>query len=325
MSGPSPLVSLVVPTLNGARTLPGLLQALEDQTLSPGEKVAVDSGSTDGTRELLEEAGFLVRSIPREEFDHGAARDLALSLTRGEIVVLLVQDALPVGPGFLEALVTPFRGNPGIAGVYGRQIPRPGGNPVLRARLERWAAGRSSPRLQEALTPQEFQALTPWERLERCSFDNVASALRRRVWEKHPFGRRPFGEDLAWAKRVLLAGYSLFFQPEARVIHSHDRSPWAEFKRLYCDHQNLRELFSLALLPTFQDAWRAMETQRREYHRLLAELPLTPQARARWERWARWYAPAEALGTWLGTRSQQWKEKGRPWFPVLDRWIRRGI
>ncbi len=325
MSDHLPPVSLALPTLNGARFLPGLLRALQAQTLSLHEKVAVDSGSTDGTRELLENADFLVRSIPKEDFDHGAARDLAISLTSGEIVVLLVQDALPAGPGFLEALVTPFAADSRIAGVYGRQVPRPGGNPVLRARLERWAAGRSSPRIQEALTAREFQDLSPWERLERCSFDNVASALRRKVWEKHPFGRRPFGEDLAWAKRVLLAGFSLFFQPEARVVHSHERSPWAEFKRLYCDHQNLRDLFSLVLLPTFLDALRGAEVQRREYHRLLAELPLTSQARARWERWARWYAPAEALGTWLGARSQEWKEKGRPWFRLLDRWIRRGI
>ncbi len=325
MSDPLPPVSLVLPTLNGARFLPGLLRALQDQTLPLHEKVAVDSGSTDGTRELLEGAGFQVCSIPKEEFDHGATRDLALSLTSGEIVVLLVQDALPAGPGFLEALSAPFAADPRIAGVYGRQVPRPGGNPVLRARLERWAAGRNSPRLQEGLTPREFQELTPWERLERCSFDNVASAVRRRVWEEHPFGPRPFGEDLAWAKRVLLAGYRLFFQPEATVIHSHQRSPWAEFKRLYCDHQNLRELFSLVLLPTFQDAMRGAEVQRREYHRLLAELPLPQAERARWERWARWYAPAEALGTWLGARSQEWKEKGRPWFSLLDRWIRKGI
>ncbi len=325
MKASRPGLSLVIPTLNGARTLPALLRALEEQTLPPAEKVAVDSGSEDGTGELLEEAGFLVRRIPRKDFDHGAARDLAISLTTGEITVLLVQDALPLGPDFLERLAAPFTTDPAIAGVYGRQIPRPGGNPVLRARLERWAAGRSRPRLQEALTPETFQELTPWERLERCSFDNVASAVRKEVWNQHPFGRRPFGEDLAWAKKVLLAGHRIFFEPRAAVMHSHDRSPWAEFKRLYCDHQNLGELFSLVLLPTLQDALRGMETQRRTYHRLLSELPLPPKERARWERWAWWYAPAEALGTWLGGRSRLWKEKKRPWFPLLDRWIRKGI
>ena len=320
-----PDVSLAIPTLNGARTLPALLQALETQSLQPAEKVAVDSGSRDGTRELLEKAGFRVHTIPKHEFDHGATRDLALSLTKGKIVVLLVQDALPAGPEFLEALARPFEADPKVAGVYGRQVPKPGGNPVLRARLERWAAGRTEPRLQEELTLEAFQALSPWERLERCSFDNVASAVRRKAWERHRFGRRPFGEDLAWAKKVLLAGHRIFYEPRAVVVHSHDRSPWAEFKRLYCDHQNLAELFSLVLIPTLQDAWKGMKAQKRTYHKLIAGLRLPEEEKARWERWARWYAPAEALGTWLGARSRLWKEKGRPWFFPLDRWIRRGI
>jgi len=325
MSPSPPAFSLMLPTLNGARTLPALLEALERQTLRPVRRIAVDSGSTDGTGEILREAGFQVHTIPPSEFDHGATRDLGISLAQGEIVVLLVQDALPTGPEFLEALTEPFSRDPRIAGVYGRQIPRPGGNPVLRARLERWAAGRTEPRLQEPLTEAELQALSPWERLERCSFDNVASAVRRSAWEVHPFGRRPFGEDLAWARRVLLGGWKIFFQPRAAVVHSHDRTPWAEMKRLYCDHQNLRELFSLVLLPTFPRALQAAEAQRRAYHRLLRELDLSPRERARWERWARWYAPAEALGTWLGARSQAWKEGRRPWFPLLDRWLRRGI
>ncbi len=325
MAGSTPPFSLVIPTLNGGRTLPGLLRALEDQTIQPAEKVAVDSGSTDGTRELLQEAGFLVHRIEKKDFDHGGTRDLGISLTSAPVAVLLVQDALPRGPGFLEALVSPFREDPLAAGVYGRQVPRPGGNPVLRERLRRWAAGRKEPRVQEPLTEEEFQALSPWERLERCSFDNVASAVDRRTWEDHPFGKRPFGEDLAWAKRVLLGGRRIYFEPRATVIHSHERSPWAEGKRLYCDHQNLAELFSLVLLPGLQDAWRAMEHQRRAYHRLIQELPLSEQEKARWEKWARWYAPAEALGTWLGALSQRWKEKGRPWFRLVDRLLRSGI
>jgi len=51
-------VSAIVPTLNGARTLPVLLAALERRRgLELAEIVAIDSGSRDGTRELLAEAG----------------------------------------------------------------------------------------------------------------------------------------------------------------------------------------------------------------------------------------------------------------------------
>jgi len=318
-------ISLFMPTLNGATHLPQVLAALGEQDLGEVERVAVDSGSTDATPHLLEEHGFRIHRIERSRFDHGATRDLGISLTAGEIVVLLVQDALPARPDFLRRLTEPFAGNPKLAGVYGRQRPRPGANPVLARRLENWNAGRGEPRLQALESPREFDALTPLERLERCAFDNVASAVRRTAWEQFPFGRRPFGEDVAWGKAVILGGWQLLFQPAAEVIHSHDRSPRAEFKRLYCDHHNLKELFDLTLIPTLGQARRARINQGAVYRRILAELDLPPAQRRKWEHWAHRYAFWEALGVWLGARSREWRERRRPWFALLDRLIRRGI
>jgi len=317
-------ISLVMPTWNGARTLPEVLAALARQRLPLAEKVAVDSGSRDETVTLLAAAGFQVHSIPGREFDHGATRDLGISLTGGEIVVLLVQDALPAADSFLEALTAPFAADPRLAGCYGRQRPRPGANPILAERLRHWNASRGEPVIQEA-SEAELARLAPLERLHRCAFDNVASAVRRSAWEAAPFGRRAFGEDLAWARRVLLAGHRIRFDPAAEVIHSHDRSPMAEFRRLYCDHQNLRELFGLALIPTLAQALRARKNQARAYRELLAALPLGPREAAHWRRWARRYAWAEALGIWLGARSAGWRARRAPWFGPLDRWVRKGI
>ena len=48
-----PEVSIVVPTRNGAATLPALIDALASQTdAAARELIVVDSGSTDGTLRL---------------------------------------------------------------------------------------------------------------------------------------------------------------------------------------------------------------------------------------------------------------------------------
>ena len=99
-------VSLVIPTLNGGPLFEEVLQAVDTQ---PGadqlERVAVDSGSTDGTVDRLERHGFAVHKIDKSQFNHGSTRDLAIGKTTGDVIVLLTQDATPADEHWLEALV----------------------------------------------------------------------------------------------------------------------------------------------------------------------------------------------------------------------------
>ena len=94
MSGPK--ASVVVLTLNAgpdfAATLGGVFAQKTDADF---EVIVLDSGSTDGTREMARARGAAVHDVPGSTFDHGATRDLGLSLAGGEYVALLVQDAVP--------------------------------------------------------------------------------------------------------------------------------------------------------------------------------------------------------------------------------------
>ena len=51
----APAVTVVLPTYNRAGFLPGAFVSLADQTFTDWELVIVDDGSTDGTRELVDE------------------------------------------------------------------------------------------------------------------------------------------------------------------------------------------------------------------------------------------------------------------------------
>src|SRR5262249_16787808 len=90
-----------------------------------------------------------------------------------------------------------------------------------------------------------------------CTFDDVCACIRRTVWERIPYRATYFGEDVEWGKRVIQAEYALVYEPEAAVIHSHERSAWYEYKRTYLCHRRLYQLFWLQTVPTRYHAWAA--------------------------------------------------------------------
>ncbi len=301
---PHPLASVLLLTFNGGERLASVLEALGRQEAPfPYEVVAVDSGSTDGTRERLRQAGARVISVPRREFNHGATRNLGIEACRGAFVVLLSQDAEPDGRDWLARLVSPLVEDSALAGTYARQVPPEGAASVARAYLARHAAAAAAPRVQQLDGRAAYEALSPWERMEACTFDNVCSCIRRSVWARRPFARAPIAEDLEWARDVMLDGYRLAYVPQARVRHLHDRPASYELKRTYLVHQRLRRLFGLRTIPSVAHLGRAVVVSlasharwvaagSRPWPRRLAELPRAIAL-----------AFAFPLGQYLGARS----------------------
>lgn len=251
LSGVStPPISIVLPTRNGMSTLPALLDALARQRLdSSVELIAVDSSSTDGTAELLRRRADTLISIPADAFDHGLTRNLGIEQARGELVVLIVQDALPASDTWLAELTRPLLDDPTLAGAYARQQPRPDASAVTRHYARRAVAASEVARTV-TVTREEFAALPPMDRLFQCSFDNVCSCIRRSVWKDHPFRSTPIAEDVEWAAEILLTGHRIAYVPAASVVHSHDRSVRYEFTRTYLLHRRLSQLLQLRTIPS---------------------------------------------------------------------------
>jgi len=249
--GSSPKVSVVIPTLNAGSGFGDLLDKLSAQETGFGyEVVVIDSGSTDGTVELARRYGAVVHGISRAEFGHGATRNLGVSLSRGEYVAFIVQDAVPLDGRWLAAMVENLEGDALVAGVYGRQIPRPESAPLTRALVNGWPTADLERREQRVEDPALYRTLPPDERRSLATFDNVSSCVRRSVWEEMPFDRTGFGEDVRWGKNVVERGYKLVYEPRSAVFHSHERGALYDLRRHYVDGEVLLELFDLAPTPT---------------------------------------------------------------------------
>ena len=117
---------ICIPTKNAGKGFANLMKAIRDQDYPADQILVIDSGSTDETVDLAQEAGALIYSIPSREFNHGSTRNLALRLIAADLYIYLTQDAVPADRFTIQNLIAPFTKYPEIGLVYGRQLPRPG-------------------------------------------------------------------------------------------------------------------------------------------------------------------------------------------------------
>ena len=208
--------------------LPRVFEALAAQECAlEWDLRVIDSGSDDGTWEFLQAQAesfpvpLAMERIDPVEFDHGDTRNLLAARSRGELLVFLTQDAIPAGAQWLQKLVRNFE-DERVGAAYCRNVPRPDARlltQVFSANDLGYRAGRREERIDDR---SAYEALSPEERRTLYNFNDVASALRRELWERHPFPRAFFGEDVLQARALLEAGFSVVYDDEACVEHSHD-------------------------------------------------------------------------------------------------------
>ena len=274
-----PSVSILLPTLDGEEDLTRLLPALAGQDYGGAvEIVAVDSSSSDRSPELLAEAGADVETIDRDEFRHGATRNRAAERAVGEILVFLSQDVEPTGPGFLRELVAAFE-DPRVAGAYSRVLPRPGDDPLTRRTVLDLPEAGEEPMVRDLDDVGGVQELSPEQRADYLRFNNVASAVRASVFKEIPFPDLAFGEDFAWAARVLTAGWRIRFVPQSVVYHAHRYTPRKVFERYRVDAAFHREIHGYRVRPSVFSAARGFLYEVREDLRFLERARSSPAAR----------------------------------------------
>ncbi len=234
VADPGATVSVLVPTKNAGVGFKQVLEALFEQEFDGTfEVIVVDSGSTDGTRELAACYPVKLYSIPPNSFGHGYVRNALARLAVGDTLVFLSSDGIPVGREWLAKLVGPLA-DPCVAATYGRQLP---------------AANAD---LTEIYLLYHFYPPEPARRSLRGQgaplahmilFSHVNAACKKALWEQYPYNERLImSEDLEWSRTVLLAGYEIVYVPEAAVTHSHAYTLRGLFRRNFDSGASLRAI-----------------------------------------------------------------------------------
>jgi len=207
----------VIRAKNEARFIGETLTALfNPAALAPRQVVVVDSGSTDGTLDIVRRFPVTLIQITPQDFTYGYALNLGVGHVECEVVATLSAHSLPADTNWLRHLLQPLASHPRVAGVYGRQLPRPNATLLERLGMRLTGVLSETPRLLD----------------RRPLFSNANGAFRRGLWLEHPFDEQVGGaEDIAWVRSMQERGYLIAYEPTAMVYHSHGEPIWKHLRR----------------------------------------------------------------------------------------------
>ena len=252
------VASIILLTYNGELYLEEVLRSVFNQKTTFGyEVIAIDSGSTDSSVEILRKYPVKIHQISNSEFGHGKTRNLGAKLAAGDYIVYLTQDATPVNENWLENLVSTVARGEGIAGAYSRQLPRPDCNPCERRDIYGGAPPLSI--IKKIDFKDNLQKETYEQNMHNfILFSNVSSCIRKKVNSELPFNENILMmEDQEWCKRALESGYKVIYDSASAVYHSHDFSVGKNYRRHFDYGRSLKEFanlkvsFSNILISTF--------------------------------------------------------------------------
>ena len=222
-----PLVSIIMRSFNEGWALRETLPALRAQEYSNWELIVIDSGSTDGSVEMVRAAQprhFI--HIQPHEYNPSRVMNQGMQLARSEFCIFLNADATPQGANWLRPLVTGLV-DPQTAAVFGRQVPRPDCWAVYACDYERcFGPGRES---------------AQWDHF----FSMVSSGLRKNIWAKRGFlEKMQYSEDDEYTRWCRAQGYRIVYVPESVVMHSHNYTVAQTCKRSFGEGRAVAAVWS---------------------------------------------------------------------------------
>ena len=174
---PAPLVSVIMPTRNGARHVIEAIASVLAQTLGDLELIIVDDGSSDATLEVLsaiEDSRLVV--VPQPHRGTGSTRNSGVAIARGEYIAHIDHDDVwPLDR--LERLAAKLVTHPELDASFGAAVEF--ADPAVE--------GRFTVRLEPIVTRFPTTGL-------------IRAAFHRKVG---PFHSLPFGDQVDWSMRAL--------------------------------------------------------------------------------------------------------------------------
>ena len=223
-----PTVSVIIPVRNEAKRIRQCVEGILKQTVPVQEIIVIDSGSTDGTLEILAEFPEVdVVAIDGSTFNHGLTRNLGAERATGEFCQLTVGDAYAYNEFWLEEMLKGFVDDEVMA-VCGQQVVdhlpennpmqwfRPAGPPTFRRVQHKDGAW-------DLLSPEEKRADGGW--------DDVIAMYRRHALLDLPFRETSYSEDKIWLDEAMRIGHATVYNSAARVYHYHYEDPDFMYRR----------------------------------------------------------------------------------------------
>jgi len=242
--------TIIIPVKNGLPHFAEVCEEIVRQIYdAPVSVLCIDSGSTDGSDTIARAHGFRVERIAAASFGHGRTRNFGASLAHSEFLVFLTHDAIPRDEFWLRELLRPLREDSDVAGAFSRHEAHVDADPFIAWELEQHFDGLAGFPVVQITDRARYDADVGLRQVFHYFSDN-ASALRRSVWQVHPFPDVQFAEDQIWAKTIVEAGFKKAFAASSVVRHSHTFGPYETLRRSFDESRAFRKLFGYVLCPS---------------------------------------------------------------------------
>lgn len=237
------LVDVVIPVYKPDQKLDRLIQRLLKQSILPHKIILMHTITEDVEHELKERFSYMkkIEIVPlkKEEFDHGATRNQGASLSDTPYILFMTQDAIPATPYLIERMMDDFI-DPFVGAVYGRQLA--GDRAGI---LEQYTRKFNYPEQSIKKSKEDMAHLG----IKAFYCSNVCCMYRKDIFEELGgfVSKTIFNEDMIFAYRLLNAGYKIYYEAKAKVLHFHQYTYKEQFQRnfdLAVSQKQYEEIFS---------------------------------------------------------------------------------
>jgi glycosyltransferase involved in cell wall biosynthesis len=229
--------SIVILSKNSTGVIENLVNKLLEQDFDEEyEVIFMDNSSTDGTVEYLESTPFKhkkIFNVAEGEFSHSGTRMRGAKEAVGKTVMFFTDDIIPIGTDFLAELTKPLREGKALATYGVCQVNPEACDPIDAFIHNNWWQGMYD--VVEPVPEFCWNHFTPELRRRLCNFDNCSSAIDRELLLDLEFPPAPYGEDMLFAKKLILNGYKVAISKGAKFFHWHKVSFSYLMKRMCID------------------------------------------------------------------------------------------
>ncbi|MBQ2801124.1 MAG: glycosyltransferase family 2 protein [Lachnospiraceae bacterium] len=217
-------VDVIIPTYHPDERFQKCIKMLLQQTVPPETIRIVNTEERFWKKEIENlSPDIVVTHISKQEFDHGASRNLGAVDSTADVLLFMTQDAVPADIYLIEHLLK-YLEKENTAAVYARQLPNENCND-LEMFTRQFNYGEKS-RVKSQKDISELGIKTYF-----CS--NVCAAYKRDIFVKRNgfISRTIFNEDMIYCGGLIKAGFYVAYAADAKVYHSHNYTPLEQLKR----------------------------------------------------------------------------------------------
>ncbi len=201
-----PLVSVIMPAYNCERTVGAAISGVLMQEYPNVELVVVDDGSTDATSAICASHGTLIHHQRIDNSGSSHARNVAISMARGELIAFCDADDVLLPP-YIGAAIQKYQAAGGGRRIVMNDAYQLTSNGIAHARLLIRNKFPSADRQRMAILQKNFVPI--------LSLFPATMHHELRGFDEH----LQLNEDWDYWLRAVMAGYEVLYQPVPHAMY----------------------------------------------------------------------------------------------------------